>query len=270
MFFALILGFIVSDVPSPELKWHRFETANFEILTINKKDGEYLSKSIEPMRKWTLERWGIKSVDFSTKCKVLVVSDKDLYLKLFKKQKPLFKIEREKGKIKNTIIWCWSDDGWHTSILPNLLTEICLQEFEQKHNAKFPLWTKRGMSVLNRNTSDIRKEFGEFNKVFANKSSIFTLPMILGMKEDKIRLYEPQHQELFDKQSAFLCLYLQKEKGNKKFLEFMESCMENKMSIQKIDFEKQEDFDKIYEKYMYNLSKEIEEGKTPNVYLTWD
>ncbi|MGG2329436.1 hypothetical protein ACE40V_24090, partial [Salmonella enterica] len=87
------------------------ETKNFIVLAINPEHRDYLGQSMEFMRRWEFDRWGMKQVDFSVKCMVLVATDKEEYKKLFNgKDVPAVRIDREpSGKIKALTIWCWAD-----------------------------------------------------------------------------------------------------------------------------------------------------------------
>lgn len=141
---VLMMGVGTSgEPPAPPVgkQWNHIETKNFIVLAINPEHRDYLGQSMEFMRRWEFDRWGMKQVDFSVKCMVLVATDKEEYKKLFNgKDVPAVRIDREpSGKIKALTIWCWADPKFHASVLPRLLTEVCLAEFEQAYSVKFPL-----------------------------------------------------------------------------------------------------------------------------------
>jgi len=256
----------------PDLAWNRFESQNFEVLATSKEQGESLHHSLEHMRRWLYDRWGFKQGDFSVKCKVLVVHDQATYLKLFKKDKPAVRVERDKGgRIQALTIWCWAGDRWYTSTLPGFLTEVVLSEFEQAHNVKFPLWLHRGMATLNRSVPDIRQEVGSISQIYEKNLPCFWTQDIMTMTQEKLVKFQPQNQAWFDRQSAAFCLYLMKQHGRKKFLEFLDTSLRSpEKALAIIGQADYQAFDQEFNRYMYNLSREIVTNKTPNSYLTWD
>ena len=96
-------------------------------------DGEYLSGSAEYMRRWVYDRWGLRQGGFSVKCKVFVAGSREEFRLLFRgKDAPQVRVDRDaSGKVTALSIWCWSEPRWNTSVLPHLMTEVCLAEFEQ-------------------------------------------------------------------------------------------------------------------------------------------
>lgn len=276
---ATILMLITAGVvvgqqpPAPAGKqWNHVETQNFVILAINSEHRDYLGQSMEFMRRWEFDRWGMKQVDFSVKCMVLVATDKDEYKKLFNgKDVPMVRIDREpSGKIKAMSIWCWADPKFHVSTLPRLLTEVCLAEFEQTYGMKFPLWLHRGMGILNSNLPEIRHEVADLAQVYAQNLPCFWSEDILTMTEDRLEKYQPQNKQWFDKQAAVMCLYVLKTNGQKKFLDFIDGSLKNpQTSVMILGMPSYKELDAALNKYMYNLSHDVAAGKTPDKYLTW-
>jgi hypothetical protein len=258
--------------PPPSMAWNRFETQNFEFLATNKADGEQLYKSMEYMRRWIYDRWGLKQCDFSVKCKLLVVQDQATYKKLFEKDRPIVKVEREPdGNTKSLTIWCWVEARWYTSTLPALMTEVCIAEFEQQHKVKLPYWAARGMVCLNRSIPEIRADVGSLSHIYAQNLPCFWTDDILTMTPEKLAKYQPQNQQWFDRECQAFCLYLIKTHGRKKFLDFLDASMKNPQTAPPtVGFATYADADKAFNRYMYNLSADIVGNRTPNAYLTWD
>ncbi len=272
---AIIAGGVLAEKPLPpgNKQWNHAETQNFVILTTNPDHRDYLEQSMEFMRRWEFDRWGMRNIDFSVKCMILVASDKDEYGKLFNgKDAPAIRIDRESsGKIRAMTIWCWADPKFHVSVVPRLLTEACLAEFEQAHGVKFPLWLHRGMCLLNSNLPEIRREVGDLSQVYAKNLPCFWSEDILTMTEDRLEKYQPQNKQWYDKQAAIMCLYILKTHGQKKFLEFVDGSIKNPQTAvtSVLGVANYKELDAEFNKFMYNSSHNISIGKASDSYLTW-
>lgn len=275
-FLALVTGGagMAQQPPAPPVgkQWNHVETQNFVVLAINPEHRDYLGQSMEFMRKWAFDRWGMKQVDFSVKCMVLVAADRDEYKKLFNgKDAPAVRIDREPGgKIKALTIWCWADPKFHAAVLPRLLTEVCLAEFEQAYKVKFPLWLHRGMGVLNGSLPEIRREVADLSQVYAQNLPCFWSEDILTMTEDKLEKYQSQNRQWYDKQAAVMCLYVLKTHGQKKFLDFLDGSLKSpQAAVPILGVPGYKELDAAFNKFMYNLSHDVAAGKSPDGHLTW-
>jgi len=268
------LGVGLSQPPGQpaEVVWNRFETPNFEVLSINKEQGEKLYRNLEQMRRWLYGRWAFKEGPFSVKCKVLLCPDQAVYATLFKRDKQAVQVERDAGgRTKSLAIWCYAGDRWYTSTVPSLLTEVVLCEFEATYGVRFPLWLHRGMATLNSSVPDMRERIGVLKQIYDQNLPCFWTEDILRMTPDKLAKYQPQNQLWFDRECAAFCLYLMKTHGQKKFLLFLDSSTNNRQpNISLLGYASYQDFDKAFNRYMYNVSADISNGRTPNSYFTWD
>ena len=103
----------VSSVPEEfkDLVWNKWDTENFVVLSISEQQGIYLKDNIENTKNSLLKSWGMKDFDFSTKCKLVCVSDKEMLDKLFKKQDFHMEVRKNPdGKIEASVIWFYLDD----------------------------------------------------------------------------------------------------------------------------------------------------------------
>lgn len=252
----------------PNVAWNRYETKNFEILSTGKDQGVYLYQNVEYLRKWVLERWGVKSVDYANKCKIMIVTDKELYIKLFKKDKVGYVNDG-----KTSAIWMYVEPKWHVDSLPQALTAIGLSEFERKYNVSFPLWLKEGMALLNTSLSNVKLNIGELSEAFSKDSACFWSKDLLSMTPEKLAKYEPKHREWFRQEAATMCLYLLKEHGPLNFSNMLTVVTTKDADpltfLKKIGFVDYEKFDMVFYKYMYSLSTDVLNKKTPDSYLTW-
>lgn len=195
--------------PEPKaLQWNRYVTANFEILSLDDAQGRYLSQNIENIKTWILWRWGIKDTDFSAKCKIMCVPTQDLYEKLFNKKKSAWKVDKTGFNI-----WLITDGvKWNTK-LPEQLTEVVLSNFESIYKMKFPIWSRRGMSVLNGRIEDI--------KSLLPFVSGFSAVTFFSTTQESYQKMSDDQKFTFDAQAAYFCLWIRKEINGKIFLDFI-------------------------------------------------
>lgn len=255
-------------IVAPDMVWNRFETQNFEILSISKDQGIYIYQNVEYLRKWVLERWSIKPVDYAVKCKIIITPDKDTYVKLFKKDKVGYVSDG-----KSNTIWLYAEPRWNIDSLPKTLTAISIAEFERKHNVTFSLWLKEGMGLLNTSVPNIKANLIQLTDAFGKDNACFWSKDLLSMTPDKLTKYEAKHINLFDKEAAVLCLYLMKDNGPLTFTNMLGTFTSKGANpldaLNKIGFTDYEKFDVVFYKYMYGLVTEINNKKTPDSYLTW-
>ena len=245
-----------------DLTWNRYTTENFVIVSIDDKQGKWLSENIEKIKSWCLVRWGFPDLKFSKECRIFVVPNKILF-------KKLFNIEQSKYEIREelTVIWLVLDEK-PTIVIPSLITNIALYEFDTKYQVSTPLWFKNGSSQLNSNVLTIHKNIEKFAESFKRDDPIFTCENIFIMTEESYK--SEDNKLLFDQQSMILCLMLRKEFGEAKLQGFLRIINNN--NIQDVlrvvyGFDGYEHFDKQYYLFMKELSEDIVENKTPNSYL---
>lgn len=247
------------DEPVP-LQWNRYTTNNFEILSLDDAQGKYLFYNIEFIKTWTLWRWGIKDVDFASgtnkqivKCKVVAVPNRDLYFNLFGKKDPTWRVEIKDGKFES-VIWIITDEQkWNTAI-PTQLTEVILTNFENTYQTKFPVWCRRGMTVLNSRLSDIKLNL---------KTEVISKTLLEMTPEVYSQLTSAQ-KTTYDSQAAVFCLWLRQEHNGKVFLDFLSAAMGSPQSaFQVVGFTSYADADQKLKAYLSKLVN------VPDNYLTW-
>lgn len=246
------------EQPAP-IQWNRYETTNFEILSIDDAQGKLLYNNIEYIKTWISWRWGIKDNSFSVKCKIMVVPSKDLFVKIFNKDRSSFRYEP-----KGSAIWiCTEEVRWLTDVLPKMMTEVNLNEFEAKFNTKFGLWAHRGMSILNGNLIEIRGALSLGGDLILSKVMLNTTT------EQYLKLSEANRIK-FDSQCAAFCLMIRKEHGNGKFLDYLGASRDDpEKALSIFSLNNYTSLDSLFFGYLGGLSKEIQQQKVPNSYLTW-
>jgi hypothetical protein len=260
-------GSAPSDPSIQNLAWNKWDTANFTILSIDEAQGRYLFENIEQMKTWVLSRWGLPDVKFSAQCKVLCVPNKDLLKKLFRLDNSQGEVRRNQdGTLNMTVLWLVLDTK-PAEVIPPALTQVCLSEFEQSQRLKFPLWTYRGMSILNGTLPQIRADFGSLGGRIDTDQRMFFGNKLFMLTEDEWRKSDVETKKLYDQQAGAMCLLLRKEFGQKNFHSFM-SLQGSEQDLAKVyGFRGYSEFDSTYKRFMKNLSADVTSGRTPDAYL---
>lgn len=250
-----------------DFKWYRFETENFEILSIDWKQGAAIKKDVEELRQWTQRRWGLKDVRYTRKCMILCVPSQDIYKKWFRRDDVDPKIAKSKnrdGSGRDVYgIWIAGEPGFMINRLPEKVGWVNLLNYESSFNIKLPHWLHVGMSVLNNDVNTIRRIIGSLdpNGTYSSRD-VFqkTVPSGLDSRQYRAR-------------AAALCLLLRKQQfGGSKFVEFMSTInrsgnVEQALSV--YGWRSGQDFDRSYNVYVRNLSYDIGIRRTPHMGLTW-
>jgi hypothetical protein len=256
------------DPEIENLKWNVFDKAkNFTIISIDPGQGKYLETNIENMKEWSLTRWGLKNIDFSAECRVLCVPTRDLMQKLFRIDRSYAEIRRDgSGKIQLSCLWLVLD-GVPAEVIPSALTMICLAEYEQTTGVKFGFWAHRGISLLNGNLPRIRSNLAAINRPIQENVRLH-FSTAFQVTEDQYKSKPQADQVLFDEESAMLCLFLRKEFGQNNFNWFLSTQEKEKDLTQVFGFRNFDEFDATFKRYMFHLSSDVKEGKTPDAYLS--
>jgi hypothetical protein len=248
-----------SDPELKDLYWHRWTTKNFTVLSLDEKQGNFLAQNIENIKKSTYMRWGLDNQDFSRKCKILAVYDKDLL-------KRLFRINESRVEVRENeiVAWILSDDVI-TTVLPPPLTEVCMSEIE-KQGKHVGFWMIKGMGTLNGSVSKIKENVMSAGDTVAKNSKVFLSEKLFTMTKRDWEKLNPQQRALFDKECVILCLLLRKEFGEFKFLSFMNNKDQQQM-LQVIGFKDYGQFDASFVRYTKDLHDDLKQSITPNHYL---
>jgi hypothetical protein len=262
-----------------DLQWNRYTDAqsNFEILSLDDQQGKYLYDNLDNLKAWVLTRWALPNEAFPTKCKVIVVSNKDQFKEFFAKESPQYRVTKDaNGQIKELTIWLSSDTPhWNTGVLTKVLTEVCLQNFEVK-NGKVDFWVHRGMSVVNGDLSSLRQSLGNLSLIFQKNLPIYSTKDLLEMTPETLAKHPSEVSVWYESESACFLLMLYKEFGPRKFNAFLSQSRTTgpEAALRSVyGFNAYADVDIAFRNYMFNLSNEIT-GKgqqvTPNSSITWE
>lgn len=252
------------------LSWNRWTSKNFVVCSINDQQAQYLHKHLELVKGWIYSRWGMYDIDFSVPCKLICVDSKDLYKKLFNLERTKVEIRRDKdGKISETIIFMLID-GPPSKIVPIPLTEVCLAEFGQKYDAKFGVWTYKGMAALNGTLDQVRERLVEIKPILDKNEPFFFSKGLMTIDPEQYRLLPFDKRRIYDNSSMALCLMIRQEFGQDLYLSFMKASAESNpeealKSVLK--FDSYDHFDRTFKRYMMDLSGDVVSKKTPDSYL---
>lgn len=251
------------------LQWNRWTSKNFVVLALHDGYAQYLNKHLESVKTWTVARWGLSDAQFSSPCKIICVDDPILFDKLFKLKKTRVEIRRDDaGQIKETIIFLLADTLPSHSV-PIPLTEVCLAEFSQTYNTKFGWWSQRGMSLLNGSLDQIREQIASIKKPFDANTPLYFSKSLFSLSREEYYKLPDQQKKLFDSAAVLFCLLARKEFGQEKFHYLIKEIPLNpEAALAKVTgFASYDDFDKTFKRYMFDLSNDIINNKTPDRYL---
>lgn len=261
-----------SEVPKEleGLQWNRWTSKNFTVVALNDAQAQYLHKHLELVRVWCLARWGMYDTDFSGECKVIGVDNPALFKKLFNLDSTRVEIRRDpSGKIKESVIFILLN-GPPSQTVPVPLTEVCLAEFAQKYNARLPVWSQRGMAMLNGTLPQIRERIAEIKPVLERNDPMFFSKGLMEMDADAYKKLDADKKRLFDNCAMAYCLMIRKEFGQNNYLNVLKGCSDGspEAAIQKVlGFADYAAIDRTFKRYMTDLAREVVAGKTPDSYL---
>lgn len=233
-----------------DLVWHKLDTENFIILSIDKNQGFYIKNNIENIKSLIITRWGLADIKFSSQCKIICVKDRNLLFKLFKIENIHYEIRKnDEDKISLCAIWMCYDD---IDKINQGLSDICFSEMEQYKNKKIPVHIKKGMCYLNKDLDVIKNELKELPEQEIKYEQITS---------NKIE--ENNKNPDYEKQCAILSLLLRKEFGQNNFINYLS---DNDLS-KNFGINDNKIINKILNRYYKNLIGDLKQNKVPNDYL---
>jgi hypothetical protein len=255
-----------SFAQAPDLKWHRWTTNNFVILSIDKEQGDYLFNNIENIKEEAVSKWGIKNSVFDNRCKIMVVKDKGLFEKMFRIDETRVEIRKNSDESTQAIIWCLIDGS---PIDVPVSVAVSKAHFaSQKDYGCF--WASKGMSLLAQSLPDIKAGAKRVNGFIAEDKPMYFGKSIFNINRSQYKKLSVEHKQLFDDETVLLCLMLRKEFGQVKFLSFIEEAGRGDVekSLKEVfGFNDFSDFDVSFKTYMKDVSRDVLDDKTPDSYL---
>jgi hypothetical protein len=241
---------IVEKIPEDlkDLEWNKWDTENFIILSIDKKQGLFIKNNIEKIKSNIYKKWGYKDIEFSGECKLVCVSTDKLLKRIFKLDGP--KVEFRKNndnKLELSVIWFSLEN--EKMPLPQI-AEVCFVQKEHKNSFKMPLFYKRGMIFLENDIKFIKENLSKTN-ISENIQDVLDK----DVSENSID---------FDCNSAILCLLMKNEYGLYNFYKYTFD-----RNLRQFGFEnnKDEKIKVIFNRYSRNLLQDLKNNKVPDYYL---
>jgi hypothetical protein len=238
-----------------DLVWNRYTTDNFTILSIENKQGKWLSYNIENIKSWCLKRWGLPNIKFEKECRIMVVPNKELLKKLFNISESKYEARMVDGKLEVIALWLSLDSEEDlVDTVPYFVTICSVLEIDQKFNTKSNLFLINGMAKLNRSLVNIKENLKAVN--IDDKDIVGVLNLdVKKMSQDDLN------------KSLIVSLMLRKEFGENRFLRFLFSNKNIKDSLGLVYGFDPDSFSKSYNRYHKDLSSEIKDNKVPDFYL---
>lgn len=252
------------------LVWNRWTSENFVVCSINDKQAQYLYKHLEFVKVWAYRRWGFDNPKFSKQCKLICVDDPKIYKKLFNLDSTYVDIRRdESGNIKENIIFLLANDS-PSKILSQAVSEICLAELSQEKNVKFNAWAIKGISSLDQSLPQIKEKLLRIKSHLDKDSDLFFSQSLLKIDMNQYKGLSVDQKAIYDSCATAFCLMIRKEFGQDKFHELLYKASKSDPDTvirDVLGFENCDRFDKSFKRYIMDLTKDLEEGKTPDSYL---
>jgi len=239
------------------LVWNKWDTENFVVLSLDKSQGLRLKNLVEPVKNSVCDNWFLEVPSLPVRCKIMCVPDRDLLAKLFNVDAPHVEVRRDaEGKVSLCAIWMTTDD---LGLLPFLVCSLCVADDVCLN--KQSLFVQRGVSFLSKPLDCMRRDIVETAQINSK--------YLLSMTKEKWISLPPKERQVFDAQSAIVCLLLRKEFGSELFARFSSSANQDESSLRLIyGFKNLEQLDSILERYSGNLLKDIRKDIVPDGYLT--
>lgn len=232
------------------LNWHRIITENFLILSLNKKDGEFIAKNVELIKEDFFKKWSYEDIELSKKdnvptCMILCVPTDLILHKMFRVKS---------SYCEQNTIWISGEDKLLDN-LKELVPCILLHQYEDRVNFKFNAWIIRSMISFNQPIEVVKNNLIDLKGEDVQKITNLTIEDFQKKSMDE--------RQVFDNQAVCLHLMIRKEFGKKAFIHFLK----NNSDYKALQFKDLNEFNKTYNRYIVNLSKDIKSKITPDEYL---
>ena len=249
------------DSSVPNIRWNRYSTPNFSILSIDASQGRFLESNIELMKNWSATRWGLPDEKFTTECRIFCVPDKEMMLKLFN-------MDISFAETRDGINCIWLIlEGKPTETIPSAVTMVALSELQKNNSFNLGWWLHRGISNINLSLPQIKSNLLYVEPFIKNDEEMFFTKSIFSMTKEKWEKLSLEQKKLFDLESAALCLLIRKEFGEKLFLKFASSSYSEKELYECLGYVDYNQIDASYKRFLTNICEDIKNKIIPDTYL---
>jgi hypothetical protein len=229
-----------------DLIWNRYQTDNFTILSIDKKQGEYLFKNIESIKKECLRRWGLKDTVLSKDCRIMVTPNKELLRRLFG-------LQSHRIEFRDNVAAIWLDSenpNEFNDSVKEVITEVCFRDLDPS----LSFVACKGLSNLNTSLDNIKQILSRVMETQPGTN-------FLKVTEKDYQKMNQENKDKFDTESLVFCLMLKKEFGSNKLLEYFLGKNE------KICGFDSKSLNSSYNRYYRDIFNELKKDKIPDSYL---
>lgn len=221
LFFFFFSNFLFSQEIDEELKnlqWNRYVNDNIVVLSIDDKQGRWLSNNVPKIISSCAKQWKIDEnlLGFSREFRIFCVPNKNLLEKLFGIDSSKVEVRRDANDaIEISVMWIILEELKSNDIAPFVLRPAFFEFGE--NNFALPWWFVRSAEILS-GSNDFKSNvlsclFEEVVLLESNK--------ILETSYNEYSDMNLDDKNKFDLQALILTLMLRKELGIIKFKEFI-------------------------------------------------
>jgi len=245
---ALLFATVCSatEVPSPVapskappglegLVWHKWDTENFTVISLDKSQGYALKREVEETRADISRRWNISFKD-GGRCKVVCVTTPEMLKKLFGLDYP--RCEPRSGE--PSALWI---DSERISLLGSLIAEVELSHGGHRS------FVRHGIPLVERRSKSAREDLSTASA--SGAESLSATP--------------PSVSDDYRRASAFMCLMVRMELGSAAF--GRASVQSDRPLHEVLGYSSAKELSSTFSRYCSNLAEDVRSGRAPNKYI---
>jgi hypothetical protein len=236
-----------------DLVWNKWDTKNFIVLSLDKRQGVVLKGVVEEVRLSFFDSWGLPVDDSLVPCKLVCVPDRQTLQNLFSVDSPRCEVRHAPdGKVSTCAIWV---DYENIHMLPYLVASVSVSDSVCPFKLS-PVF-QNGMVSLSGPVQSVRSLLGSRSSV--DSRSLFSIKgEAWSSSKDK---------EGLNRKCALFCLMIRKELGSAAFSSFAMGDQSEDSVKKALGFTGHDELSKTLERYSENLAGDISKERTPDEYL---
>ena len=198
------------------LAWYRWTTGQFEILSVNDTQAQYLYANVENIKKWTYTRWNLKNYKMALPCRLVCVDEPRLFKRLFNLDRSRVEMRYDDdGKPSSIVAYLLLDPsaGTPSQSLPAIMTRVCLLNIDARFGVQTPPFVSFGMSGLNQTVSQIREFRARGAQQIKEKKNQFSVDEILGSTQEEYSEFSSEERLEFQLNSVLFADFVVSEFG---------------------------------------------------------
>lgn len=214
---------VPTTVPNIEgLVWNRWTSENFVVCSLNDEQGRYLTDNLEHVKTWVYDRWGFENLKFRTECRLICVSNTELFKEFFGLDESKVSIRYdESGKPELIVIFLLLNDK-PSKTIPIPITEACLANLDVVYNFRTPLWAAKSFAHLNATIPSIQEKFRTVDSSIKQNRPLYGSKGVLEVKD--FDALSPEDKKEYIAASVVFTMMLRKEFGEDRLHNFYKHC----------------------------------------------